>query len=177
MPDDRLLRETVDHHHDRRLVRDADELQRRASLLARLDVTCTDAERAVGVDLERDGDDDLAARRRAQPGELDLTEERVLREDVALALADADAHGRLHVAARGEATRALARDLRVARDDRVGVPAGRLDDEATRRDVDENGRSGSRCSAASPENRDSRVWSKLAPIALTSSGASGGAEL
>ena len=51
--------------------------------------------------------------------EADFTEVRVLREELVLALPDAHAHGRLHVAPGGEASCALARDLRAARDDRV----------------------------------------------------------
>ena len=104
------------------------------------DVRREDLQRPALVDLEADLDGDLAARRGAQAGELDLAEVGVLAEGRVLSLGDPDADDRLHVARRREGPRALAGDLRVALDDDVAPAADRLDDERARRHVDEDGR-------------------------------------
>src|SRR5690606_19782584 len=96
--------------------------------------------RPVRIDLERHGDDDLAAGRGAEAAQLDLPEVRVLAELRVLALRHADAHGGLHVTPGREPARALAGDLRVARDDRVRVTTRRLDDERAGGHVDEDRR-------------------------------------
>jgi hypothetical protein len=115
-------------------------LQGCTGFLAGLNVAGANAEGAVGVDLEGDSDRDLATCGRSKARELDLTEIGVLREHRAFALRDTNTNGRLHIATGCKATCALARDLRVTRNDRVGVAARRFDNETSRCDVDENGR-------------------------------------
>src|SRR5262249_41297911 len=88
-----------------------------------------DVQDAVGVDVERDLDLRHAARRRRDPGELELAERLVVLRHRALALRDVDLDRRL-IVGRGRERLALAgRDRRVARDQHGGDATEGLDRE------------------------------------------------
>ncbi|EJZ09434.1 NAD-specific glutamate dehydrogenase [Mycolicibacterium vaccae ATCC 25954] len=90
---------------------------------------------AVGVDVEGDLDLRDTARGRRDAGQLEGTEQLVVRGDLTLALEHLDLHRRLVVVGRGEGLRALGRDRGVAFDELGHHAALGLDTERERGDV------------------------------------------
>jgi hypothetical protein len=114
----------------------AHELDSRPGFTPGLHVARTDVEDTVHVDLERYGNLSVPTRRGRDPGELQLTEKRVLRKALALALSDAHTHRRLAVARRGECASSIAWNGRVGVDEHVAEPSHGLDVQRKRRHVD-----------------------------------------